>query len=64
MELGQVLANELIKRTPVVVAADATVLPLDRGRWNDFGKVAIVRDPDLQEGVDLVGGAPTHDPRI
>ena len=57
------LAGELVKLVPVVVAADAAVLALGGGGRDDLHEVAIVHHPHAEEGVHVVAGAPAEDPR-
>ncbi len=59
-----VLATELIKLIPVVGSTDSTMGSLHRWSRHDLNKVAVVSNPDLQEGVDIVCASPTEDPEI
>ena len=58
-----VLAGEVVVLVAVVVAAHAAVLTLDGRGGHDLDEVAVEGHPDFKEGVHVVGGAPSEDPR-
>ena len=60
-QLVLLLTGELVELVLVVVAADAAVLTLDRRSRHDLDEVAVEDQPDAEEGVNVVGGAPAED---
>ena len=61
-DLLHVLAGHLVALLPVVVAADAAVLPLGRRRRHHLHEVAVVRHPHLEERVQVVRRSPAEHP--
>ena len=61
-QLVLLLTGELVELVLVVVSADAAVLALHGRGGHDLNEVSVEGQPDAEEGVDVVGGAPTEDP--